>query len=224
MLRSRRAGREAPSTHVPDPVVTLEDDGPQQEALLAESVGLALLVVLEALTPAERVAFVLHDVFGVPFADIAIALDRSEAAAQHRSGGRCDGRAARGWGHRLPPLRPGREVRHARLLGRLPRPRCRGARWLIGQSVKVIGTDAPGLDRGNPYAARDFQRTGDASLRWEAHRVGIDHEYFQIEKLANLGEIPARGAWIACFPVKITGGSGGWCRAVAILGLDGGAR
>jgi kynurenine formamidase len=85
----------------------------------------------------------------------------------------------------------------------------------------VIGTDAPGLDRGNPYAADDFRRTGDASLLWEAHRVGIDHEYFQIEKLANLGDIPARGAWIACFPVKITGASGGWCRAVAILGLDG---
>src|SRR5918999_739641 len=61
MLRSRRARREA---------------------LVAESVGLALLVVLEALTPAERLAFVLHDVFGVPFADIATALDRSEAAAQ----------------------------------------------------------------------------------------------------------------------------------------------
>ena len=50
--------------------------------LLAESVGLALLVVLDSLTPAERLAFVLHDVFGVPFADIATALDRSEAATQ----------------------------------------------------------------------------------------------------------------------------------------------
>ena len=68
--------------HVPDPVVSLEEDGPQHQALLAESVGLALLVVLDTLTPAERLAFVLHDVFGVPFADIATALDRSEAAAQ----------------------------------------------------------------------------------------------------------------------------------------------
>jgi RNA polymerase sigma factor (sigma-70 family) len=81
-LRARRARREELSVHVPDPVVSLEEDGPQHEALLAESVGLALLVVLEALTPAERLAFVLHDVFGVPFADIATALDRSEAAAQ----------------------------------------------------------------------------------------------------------------------------------------------
>ncbi len=82
MLRSRRAQREEPSAHVPDPVVSRDEDGVEQEALLAESVGLALLVVLEALTPAERLAFVLHDVFGVPFADIAGALDRSEAAAQ----------------------------------------------------------------------------------------------------------------------------------------------
>jgi RNA polymerase sigma-70 factor, ECF subfamily len=83
MLRSRQAGREEPSVHVPDPVVSLDEDvDPEHEALLVESVGLALLVVLDALTPAERLAFVLHDVFGVPFADIATALDRSEAAAQ----------------------------------------------------------------------------------------------------------------------------------------------
>jgi RNA polymerase sigma factor (sigma-70 family) len=78
MLRARDARREQFSFHVPDPVV----GGLEQEALLAESVGLALLMVLDVLTPAERLAFVLHDVFGVPFADIAVALDRSEAAAQ----------------------------------------------------------------------------------------------------------------------------------------------
>lgn len=82
MLRSRRARREELSVHVPDPVVGFDEDDLEHEALLAESVGLALLVVLDALTPAERLAFVLHDVFGVPFADIAAALDRSEAAAQ----------------------------------------------------------------------------------------------------------------------------------------------
>jgi RNA polymerase sigma-70 factor, ECF subfamily len=83
MLRSRRTRREQPSAHVPDPVVSFEEDlDPEGEALMAESVGLALLVVLDALTPAERLAFVLHDVFDVPFADIATALDRSEAAAQ----------------------------------------------------------------------------------------------------------------------------------------------
>jgi RNA polymerase sigma-70 factor, ECF subfamily len=83
MLRSRRSRREESSVHVPDPVVSFDECvDPEQEALLSESVGLALLVVLDALTPAERLAFVLHDVFGVPFRDVATAMDRSEAAAQ----------------------------------------------------------------------------------------------------------------------------------------------
>ena len=84
MLRARRARREEFSdVYVPDPVVSLEDSlDPEQEALVADSVGLALLVVLDALSPPERLAFVLHDVFGVPFADIAAVLHRSEAAAQ----------------------------------------------------------------------------------------------------------------------------------------------
>ena len=84
ILRSRRARREELSeVHVPDPVVILGDTvDAEQEAILADSVGLAMLVVLDTLAPAERLAFVLHDVFGVPFADIATVLDRSEAAAQ----------------------------------------------------------------------------------------------------------------------------------------------
>ena len=83
MLRTRRARREILEVHVPDPVVTVRNGGdPEQEALLSDSVGLALLVVLDSLTPAERLAFVLHDVFGVPFADVAAALGRSETAAQ----------------------------------------------------------------------------------------------------------------------------------------------
>ncbi len=83
VLRSRRSRPEELSVHVPDPVVSFdEEDDPEHKALLAESVGLALLVVLDALSPAERLAFVLHDVFGMPFANIATALDRSEAAAQ----------------------------------------------------------------------------------------------------------------------------------------------
>ena len=83
MLRSRRVrGEERSNVHVPDPVVTLSGaDDPEQEALLADSVGLALLVVLETLSPAERLAFVLHDVFGMSFADVAAILERSEAAA-----------------------------------------------------------------------------------------------------------------------------------------------
>jgi RNA polymerase sigma-70 factor (ECF subfamily) len=83
-LRSRRSRREVLTDfHVPDPVVTLADRmDPVDEAVLGDSVGLALLVVLDTLSPAERVAFVLHDVFGVPFAEIATILDRSQAASQ----------------------------------------------------------------------------------------------------------------------------------------------
>jgi len=84
MLRSRAARREVPlQTHVPDPIVEPVDTAdPEQQAVLAESVGLALLVVLDELSPAERLAFVLHDLFGVPFERIGELLDRSPNAAK----------------------------------------------------------------------------------------------------------------------------------------------
>jgi RNA polymerase sigma factor (sigma-70 family) len=84
MLRSRRSRREEPlGAHVPEPIVSREDGtDPEHQALLADSVGLALLVVLETLSPAERLAFVLHDMFGVPFDEIAPVVDRSPAAAR----------------------------------------------------------------------------------------------------------------------------------------------
>jgi RNA polymerase sigma-70 factor (ECF subfamily) len=84
LLRARAGRREESlETHVPDPVVTLEGQrDPEQEALLADSVGLALLVVLETLDPAERLAFVLHDTFGVPFDEIAPIVGRTPAAAR----------------------------------------------------------------------------------------------------------------------------------------------
>ncbi|MFK0260401.1 RNA polymerase sigma factor SigJ [Streptomyces angustmyceticus] len=83
-LRMRKARREDPlGVHVPEPIVSPADAaGPEQEALLADSVGLALLVVLETLAPAERLAFVLHDMFAVPFDEIAPLLDRTPAAAR----------------------------------------------------------------------------------------------------------------------------------------------
>jgi RNA polymerase sigma factor (sigma-70 family) len=83
-LRSRRSRREEPlGTHVPDPIVSRADAmDPEQRALLADSVGLALLVVLDTLAPAERVAFVLHDVFDVSFTEIAPIVGRSPAAAR----------------------------------------------------------------------------------------------------------------------------------------------
>jgi RNA polymerase sigma factor (sigma-70 family) len=84
MLRSRKSRREdALGPHVPEPIVSSEDGmDPEHEALLADSVGLALLVVLETLAPHERLAFVLHDMFGVPFDEIAPIVGRSPAAAR----------------------------------------------------------------------------------------------------------------------------------------------
>jgi RNA polymerase sigma-70 factor (ECF subfamily) len=84
MLQTRKARREESlDIRLPDPVVSRGDGvDPEHQALLADSVGLALLVVLEALPPAGRVAFVLHDVFGLPFEEIAPIVDRSPTAAR----------------------------------------------------------------------------------------------------------------------------------------------
>jgi RNA polymerase sigma factor (sigma-70 family) len=84
MLRARRTRREEPlAVHMPEPIIDRADGvDPEHEALLADSVGLALLVVLETLSPPERVAFVLHDIFAVPFAEIAPIIDRSPQAAR----------------------------------------------------------------------------------------------------------------------------------------------
>jgi RNA polymerase sigma factor (sigma-70 family) len=79
MLRARR---EEPSASLPEAIVVDDDGDPEHEALLAESVGLALLVVLESLSPAERLAFVLHDMFAISFGEIAAILDRSPDAAR----------------------------------------------------------------------------------------------------------------------------------------------
>ncbi len=84
MLRSRNRRREESfEEHLPDPVVSpYGEPQPEEEALLADSVGLALLVVLDTLTPAERLAFVLHDMFGLPFDEIAPMVDRSPEATR----------------------------------------------------------------------------------------------------------------------------------------------
>jgi RNA polymerase sigma factor (sigma-70 family) len=84
LLRSRESRREEPlGAHLPEPIVGPEDDAaPEHEALLGDSVGLAMLVVLETLAPAERVAFVLHDMFAVPFEEIAPIVGRSPAATR----------------------------------------------------------------------------------------------------------------------------------------------
>jgi RNA polymerase sigma factor (sigma-70 family) len=84
MLRSRKSRREEPlDAHIPDPILSREDaSDPEREAVLVDSVGLALLVVLETLSPPERLAFVLHDMFAVPFDEIASIVGCSAVAAR----------------------------------------------------------------------------------------------------------------------------------------------
>jgi RNA polymerase sigma factor (sigma-70 family) len=83
MLRARRSRREDPlDWRFPDPIVTRADEDPGADVVLADSLGLALLIVLDTLEPAERLAFVLHDVFGVSFDEIAVIVERSPVAAR----------------------------------------------------------------------------------------------------------------------------------------------
>jgi hypothetical protein len=91
MLRSRKSRRERPlEAHLPDPIVDRAGAiDPEHEALLADSVGLALLVVLETLTPAERLAYVLHDMFSVPFEEIGAILERSPDATRQLASRAC---------------------------------------------------------------------------------------------------------------------------------------
>src|SRR5919197_1817291 len=126
MLRSRRTRREEPlDARLPDPIVDHADGmDPEHEALLADSVGLALLIVLETLTPAERLAHVLHDMFSVPFDEIGAILGRSaDAARQLASRGRR--RRLRLAARRKGPRgrRPDAAERADHGHGLLPRPR-----------------------------------------------------------------------------------------------------
>lgn len=91
-------------------------------------------------------------------------------------------------------------------------------RWLIGQGIRVMGIDAWGWDQPFWAMKARFKETGDPKVIWEAHRVGMESEYCQIEKLANLDKLPrATGFKVSCFPVKLAGGSGGWTRVVAMF-------
>jgi kynurenine formamidase len=93
-----------------------------------------------------------------------------------------------------------------------------GTLWLVEQGVRVIGIDAYTLDRPFRNMVADYRRTGDGRHIWPAHFAGITKEYCQIEKLANLDQIPRPfGFTVSCLPVKIAGASAGWCRAVAIV-------
>ena len=93
-----------------------------------------------------------------------------------------------------------------------------GVLWLVNQGVKIIGIDAYTLDRPFQNMVADYKRTGDGKYIWPAHFAGITKEYCQIEKLANLDQLPSpTGFMLSCLPVKIAKASAGWCRAVALV-------
>ena len=97
--------------------------------------------------------------------------------------------------------------------------------WLIEQGIKVIGTDAWGLDRPFYAIREEFLKTKDKSIIWSAHYAGIEKEYCQIEKLANLEKLPRpHGFKIACFPISIRGASGAWTRVTAIFEDEPGSK
>lgn len=92
-----------------------------------------------------------------------------------------------------------------------------GTLWLVDQGVKVIGIDAYTLDRPFADMVADYRRTGDGRHIWPAHFAGLTREYCQIEKLANLDQLPSHGFYVSCLPVKIKSASAGWCRAIALV-------
>jgi kynurenine formamidase/dienelactone hydrolase len=118
--------------------------------------------------------------------------------------------ADRFWGHPEYPARGaglGRDAVH----------------WLVERGVRVIGTDAWGLDRSFDAMIADYRRTGDVRAIWPAHFAGRDHEYCQLEKLTNLDRLPATGFKVACFPIAVRDGSAGWVRVVAMMGPGNGS-
>jgi RNA polymerase sigma-70 factor, ECF subfamily len=158
MLRRRRSRREEPlGPHVPDPVISSEaGPDPEQQALLADSVGLALLVVLEMLTPAERLAFVLHDMFAVPFEDIAPIVDRSPEAARQLAS-----RARR------------------RIRGAAPTPDAdASAQWEVVEAFHAAA-------RGGDFDALVAVLDPDVVLRADGGATGITHRVQGAENVAS---------------------------------------
>lgn len=88
-------------------------------------------------------------------------------------------------------------------------------KWLYDQGIRVMGIDAWGWDAPLPLQAQQALASRQSGIFWAAHQV--DLPYAQIERLVNLGSLPSHGFQVACFPLKIAGGSAGPCRAVAIL-------
>ena len=89
--------------------------------------------------------------------------------------------------------------------------------YLTSRGIRVVGTDAWSWDAPFVHTARRYAASRDARIIWEGHKAGREIGYCQIEKLANLDQLPATGFTVACFPVKVKAASGGWTRAVAIF-------
>ncbi len=89
--------------------------------------------------------------------------------------------------------------------------------YLIDKGIKVMGIDAWGWDLPLPYLIKKAKETGDENLFWEAHLIGTEKEYLHMEQLTNLDALPHIGFKVACFPLKIVGGSAAPARVVAII-------
>lgn len=89
--------------------------------------------------------------------------------------------------------------------------------YLTSRGVRVVGTDAWSWDAPFSFTSERFAKSGDAKIIWEGHKAGREIGYCQIEKLAQLDQLPATGFEIACFPVKVKAASAGWTRAVAVI-------
>lgn len=88
---------------------------------------------------------------------------------------------------------------------------------LLERGVRVVGTDGWSWDVPLPFEGEEFEKNHDASIIWEAHRVGRDKAYCHIEKLTNLDQLPVTGFKVSCFPVSIKAASAGWARVVAFV-------
>ncbi|MET0703863.1 MAG: cyclase family protein [Mycobacterium sp.] len=88
---------------------------------------------------------------------------------------------------------------------------------LLGQGVRLTGTDAWSWDAPFVYTAQRYAKDHDSAIIWEGHRAGREIGYCHIEKLHNLEVLPSTGFQVSCFPVKVHAGSAGWTRAVAII-------
>ena len=168
MLRSRKSRREDPLDPDEDAVLA----GPEQEAMLADAVGLALLVVLDTLAPAERVAFVLHDTFGLPFGEIAAITGRSPAAARQlasRARRRIQGPAP------VPGTRLGRQRKVAEAFLAAARGGDLGALIAVLDPEVVLHADAAAAPSGVPVTIR-----GAAAVASGARAASVRSRYSRV--------------------------------------------